>query len=264
MARVIRSTWTPLPLGAAHIALSVWFALCGCETTAKIMDAKPAPDAGFVEEPERMAPDKKRYPLDRVWFDSKFDWKNFDSIVVAPIDTTHLLKMNLWDEANMRGGRIEKDAAEVAVKIREIFQKAFREDPKKRYKVVDKPGKSTVVLELALVEVIPDKAWLGALNLGSWVAPLPVGVAVGAAASMLEGGAIAMEGRVRDGGTHAVMGIFADREVPRTRIVDFQALTWYYYAYQIAEDWAGEFVEIVNTPEDHQVKHAPWFTLKPW
>ncbi len=206
MDRAALSARTPRRFCATLAALSLWFTTSGCETTAEIMKAKPAPDAGFVEDPKRMAPDTKRYPFDRVWFDSRFDWKDFNSIVIAPIDTTHLLKMDLWDEANLRGGSIETDAAKVAVEVREIFQKAFGADPRKRYEVVEQPGKTTVILELALVEVIPDKVWLGALGLASWAAPLPVGVPVGAAASMLEGGAIAMEGRVRDGGTRKVDG----------------------------------------------------------
>jgi len=122
----------------------------------------------------------------------------------------------------------------------------------------------TLILELAVTELVPSKAVLGVLGIAAFAVTPVVGVPVGAAAAMANDGWIAVEGRVRDGATQRVVAMFADREKAKTRILDLQAVTWYGHAYEIIEDWSGQLVQLANTPKDVQVEDSAAFTLMPW
>ena len=60
-----------------------------------------------------------------------------------------------------------------------------------------------MILELAITELVPGKAFLGAVGLAAWAAPPVIGVPVGAAASFADAagwrsrGASAMRRRAR-------------------------------------------------------------------
>jgi hypothetical protein len=236
----------------------------GCATVAEVQKADKAPDAGFVQEPEKLAPEPERVPFHEVWVQPGFESISFGEILVAPVDATHLLDSNLWEEANLRQADVDEDVRNLTVEMHQVVEDAFRNDPERGKMLVSAPGSETLVLELALVEVIPNKAWLGTVGLVAWGAPLLVGIPVATAASMLEHGSLAMEGRVRDGGTGEIVVEFKDREIGKTRILDVQGATWYGHAHEIIQDWSTQMVELANTPPTHRVEDSPWFTLKPW
>jgi hypothetical protein len=96
------------------------------------------------------------------------------------------------------------------------------------------------------------------------VAPLPIGIPAGVAASFAQSGWMAIEGRVRDTKTGDVMAMFADREQSKTRILDLEALTWYGHAEESMRDWAHQLVLLANTPQDVPVEDSSWFRLRPW
>ena len=53
----------------------------------------PAPDAGFIQDPER---ETKRadLPFQKVWVESGVDFKHYRELIVAPVNTQHMLKMD--------------------------------------------------------------------------------------------------------------------------------------------------------------------------
>ena len=88
-----------------------------------------------------------------------------------------------------------------------------------------------MILEIALVEVVPNKAELGALGLAA---------------------------------TGEVVAMFADREAGKFGPINLRRATWYGHAHKIIEEWAEQFVEIVNAPPGEKVKDTATFTLLPW
>ena len=236
----------------------------GCKTTEKVLKADPARDSGFLSEPERMAENRARAPFNRMWADPNFSSANYATLVVAPVNTEHVLEENRWARANVRQFRVEKDIEEIATEFREKVIDKFKESDDNRFKVVDEPGDDSLILELAITELVPGKAFIGLIGLASWGAPLPIGIPAGAVASFADDGWMAIEGRVREARSGQVVAMFADREKGKTRILDVEAATWYGHARESMKDWSDQLVRLANTPKDVQVDDSKAFELMPW
>jgi hypothetical protein len=135
---------------------------------------------------------------------------------------------------------------------------------------VDKPGPDTLILEMAVVQLVPSKAELQALSLVpvGFVGTIATGVMAGGGAltgSEDQGkGVVAMEGRARDGASGNIVCMFADREHPPTAIVDLKALSWWEPAKPICDRWARQFVEFQTSPPGTKIKAMPNFELLVW
>ena len=216
--------------------------LLGCK-------AKEGKDAGFVMDPQRMVHDEN-VPFHKVWKSPDFDPKRYKKIYVAPVHTDHLMKMKWWDHASI-GAVDRKNMVERLAKFyRNEVQEQFREDPTHAVEIVDEPSGDVMVLELALTEFAPTKAVLNAAGYYFAMA--------------FDHGLLAMEGRVRDGGTGELLVMFKDRETGKIAIATLADLTWDLHAKHIMEDWAEEFVQLYHAAPGEEVKDSPWFTLKPW
>ncbi|MCF6154013.1 MAG: DUF3313 domain-containing protein [Candidatus Brocadia sp.] len=252
MVRRITASCGCILLGATLLGIPL-----GCKTA-------PAPDTGYLEEPERMAPQKERFPFDRVWVKPDVQKEDYDYIVIAPVNTEYLMENTGWKAANPGNTNLEENALKLAQYTEEKFSEAFQKDERPGWKLVSSSGPRTVVLELAIVELVPSKATLGALRLA---APAfgPAGIAVGGGAAAAGGRpSVAIEGRLKDSITGEEIFIFADRKEAQMRIIDLKAVTWWGHAKDIIKDWANECVELAKTPKDYQVKERGSFTLKPW
>ena len=77
---------TPLRSG---LRLFAGLAFLACATTEKmeekVLAASPAPDAGFLEDPNKLAPHPERAPFDRCWWADDFSWANYDKMYVAAV-----------------------------------------------------------------------------------------------------------------------------------------------------------------------------------
>ncbi len=236
----------------------------GCATSNKVLKAKPAPDSGFLEESNKMTDSRERAPFHRAWVDPAYSSTNYGSILVAPVNTEYVEQQSSWAKTNVRQFRIKEDLAKVAQEFQDTLKEKFSESKDNRFAVVDKPRGDTMILEIAVTQLVPNKAFLGAIGLAAWAAPLPVGVPVGMLATFADDGWMAIEGRVRDAKTGAVMAMFADREAAKTRVLDLEAVTWYGQASESMNDWADQLVLLANTPKDVKVEDASAFTLMPW
>jgi len=235
--------------------LAVALFLAGCKTD-------PAPDSGFLARPEMMREQRERAPFDRVWVKPGFNKNFYNGLLISQVNTDYLLENTGWAAANPASKRLEQSAMDLASFTRETFIKEFRGDPRRRFPIIDRPGPGVAVLELAIVELVPSHAVIGALGL---VAPFAKAPAV-AVASKLGGKStcVAIEGRLRDSQTREVLMMFADREEPPFRILSAKAVTWYGDAEDSIEMWAKQLVELANTPPTQTVNDAPAFTLNPW
>lgn len=233
----------PRASSAVVLALGAAWLLAGCR-------AGPAPDSGFLEDPERMTADE-RFPFQRVWYDPEAPWDGYTELIVAPVNVEHLMAMPWWKEVTFPGDR-RKGARELGLYLQSRVFDAFEADPEKRLAPVAfaavEPGPQTLLLEMALVELQPTRPVLKLLG-----GPTDLGA-----------GSVAIEGRFRDGTTDRIIGMFADREIAKRSLVNVADLTWYSHAREIIDEWAVQLVAVANAGPEDRVERSSRFQLAPW
>ncbi|NDY55468.1 DUF3313 domain-containing protein [Desulfovibrio sulfodismutans] len=238
------------------VCLTLVFALAaGC----KSMKAKPSEGAGFV--PMSQMSSREDLPFQKVWVKSGVDWKAYNKLYIAKVNTAYLMNSSWWQQS-VRSADMQKDVSQVAAYMREAFQKAFAADPQNRFKIVDAPTPDSLTLELAMTELVPSHVVMEALSL---VAPYGSGVAVQAAAKESDAKCtVAFEAKILASADKQVLAMAADREQGKFAPINLNALTWYGEAHVIIDEWAGQFVQIANRRPGEAVKDSSPFTLSPW
>jgi hypothetical protein len=253
MKTLMKTGWC-LVLGAGLMNLA------GCK-------AKPAESSGFLPDSHLMSA-AEHSPFHRMYWNRQHDPAKYTEIMVAPVNTNYVRAQNIWEAAtvvNVSHEQIEKDIQALADYTRDSFIRAARNDPRHRVTVVQTAGPHTIILEVALVQVVPSKAVLNALGFVSWVP-----AAVSTAGSMATGsedsgkGVVAIEARFRDGQTGEVIGMFADRERPKVALLDLKSLSWWAPAKDIVDEWSAQLIELANSPPGVAVKDSPTFELLVW
>lgn len=198
-----------------------------------------------------------RYPtlecFQKIWYDKNFKgWDKFKKIYFAPVNVDYVTSMNWWNHVNVDFDR-KTSIKNLGDYMRNAFIKAHKANkhPKYALKVVDKPDDETVIVEMAITEVVPTKVWLNAAGYFFLY-------------SAIDQGVVAMEAKIKDGATGKVFMKVMDREKGRITLVNVRDLTWYYHAHAIINDWAAQSVEIVNSEENDIIEDSSPFTLLPW
>lgn len=243
------------------LSIVIALSLTGCSLLDSSLQANPAPDSGFLEHPEQMRPQPTRFPFNRVWCKNHgCDWSKYKNVVVAPVDTTHILKMSWWDNFNTEPkSELQEERHIIADYLRSTFTSTLKSDSKVHHEVIKIPVEKTMILEIALVELVPTKVFMrSVMDIVGFLIP-------GAQALGLTGsGSVAIEGKIRDATTGEVIFKFADRQQDKTAAISAQDFTWHGHAKELIDDWATEFVELYDTPTSHMVAASSHFTLKPW
>jgi hypothetical protein len=242
------------------ICLLAGLTLAGCK-------AAEVPNSGFNPHPELMSKDDT-VPFQRTYWNNKYDPNAYHEIFIAPVNTDFVSAQGFWEKANIAyidKKRVKEDIASMANYTQQSFTQAFRDDPNHRFMVVDAAGPNTLILELALVQVVPSKAVLNAIGCVTFI-PAVVGLAGSAATKSQDvgKGVVAIEGRVRDGKTGEIVGMFADCEHPKSAILDLKALNWWAPAKAIIDEWSQQLVAVANRPPGTVVKDSPAFELLVW
>ncbi|MDP9174643.1 MAG: DUF3313 domain-containing protein [Planctomycetota bacterium] len=225
--------------------------------------AEPAPNSGFLAKPQLMK-SIDRLPFDRTYLDPKFSVKNYDKIMVAPVNLDYLMPQNLWEQASVvnLSGEVEEEIFQVGQYTHQAFVEAARNDPRRHFRVVYESGPRTLVLETALTQLVPSKSLLNAAELVFWEAY--VVAFAGQAAFQSEAGSsgvVAIEGVLRDAQTGQIVAMFADRERPKDAIINFRALAWWEPNRRVIDDWAAQLIEVLNAPPGQTVERSGHFAL---
>ena len=224
--------------------------------------AKPLDEpTSYLGDDPRLAKDEQ-FPFHRIWLKPDWNAPSRRSIVVPPVHTAHVKESGWWAKANLKGdqAKMAEDLQNLAEYTRDEVVKAFRKDD--RFEVVDTPRSDSLVFELALVDVVPNKAALGALGLAASVVAAPAGAAI--AAEEGAKGSVAIEGRIRDARAGEIVGMWADREKGKFGPINLRRATWYGEAHKIVQEWASQWVKIANAEPGEKIKDTRTFTLMPW
>lgn len=228
--------------------------LCALALAALVAGCKadPAEPTQFFGETEGMREVREVRTFHRTWIKPGVDWDGYRSIVIPPVNTRHLREMSWWEETSLAGSDRE-GIRELARRTRSEFIRAHRENIHPYHlEVLERPRADSVILEIALIEVVPTKAWLNSVSfVGAMVA--------------LDKGTVAMEARLRDGASREVIAKFADREAGKTNLIgNVKDFGWYGHAHSIVREWAEQSVEITNSEPEDIVEDSSPFELKVW
>lgn len=249
-----------------QVVFALALILTGCSSIRtgsnelKAAAVEPAPDAGFIEQPERQVK-RVDLPFHKVWIKPGFDQSPYRELVVAPVNTQYVMDMDWMHSLSSANwvGDVQKDIEELAQYFHDQVVKDFREDPNHRFQVIDHPDQHrqpALRLELALIEINPSQPVLHALG---WLQP-----GGGTAAGVINQRRAAFEGRLRDLQTAEVVATFADRDMQDAGPLDLTRLTWYGPAKGIMDRWAEQFVQIANRKPGEMVTDPTPYTLKPF
>jgi hypothetical protein len=228
--------------------------------------AKPAPDSQFLAQPKLMSA-ARNVPYNRIWINPKYRDKRYTELYVDEVNTDYLMAESIWEMAalvNLDPAAVKINDRRMGAYLRDAFVRAARKDLSRRFTLVSKPGPHTLVLQMAIVQLVPSKGLLQAAGYATWVPQAIMFVVPFVTNSEDQGkGVIAFEARTRDGATGDVTMMFADRECPPFSLVDVKALFWWESAKPICDAWARQFVEMQTKPGG-KIDDVPTFQLLIW
>jgi hypothetical protein len=246
------------------ILIMALVSLASCSKVADALRADPAQDSGFIQAKGNIGPWKERAPVHKIWFKDREKFyrerSKYTKICFRPVETNFLLQKGWWDTLNTADkDEYRREVDDMATYIKSSFESAFRNDPNKRFAVVDAPDEETIVYALALTELVATKAHVNAAGtaLGFLI---PGGGLVKTTAK----GSIAVEANIYDGRTKELLVAWADREQDRSALFSFADFSWYSHARDTVDTWAKQLVEGYNTPINHKVEDRTPFTLNPF
>ncbi len=207
----------------------------------------PAPSAGFIlDRPEAEKP--AGIPFQKFWTKPGFRFRDYQRIMVSPIDRSHQLPTNPVLTA---GTDYKRRYAELTGYAEETFRRAFRDDPNHLYAVVTARGPRTLDLEVAVVELVPGRPVVNAVTFAFTYL-------------VFQRGGVAIEGRFRDATSGEIVATFADKEVAKFYPVNVNDLTYLGHPKAIVDTWAAQLVAVTGRTGSEPVKDQRRIGLKPW
>lgn len=228
---------------AVFVAAVSLFALASCRTAYEELDASPLPPTSFLPDSKRLVRQGVEYPFQYLWFDRSTDWKRFKKLKFAKVDVSHLLSQSWWESVNTdKVDALKAQAGQIGEYMRNAFIRDIIAEPYCSFVITDAVDSETAVIELALVQLVPTKAFFNAA--GTVASVFIPGASL--VASHFDAGCVAMECKIVDGRTGRVVAMLSDRERDRSVVLSVSNYTWYGHAKQIIDDWAGAFAVMAD------------------
>ena len=197
----------------------------------------------FTQDPALL---EKGKVFQREWKISNFS--EYDKVHLMPVTTAYLKELGWWEKQNlsnyddsgvwpvMHADRNRPVAKELVKYIDKTFREEFENNPENKMKLVGRHSldRKTLVVEVALTEMVPVKKWFLGLN---WIGD-----------GSLKGGVATIEGQIKSAVTGKVLMSFTDRRVNSATKVSREAgaMYWYSHAKPIIQNWAKMLVVTCN------------------
>lgn len=238
--------------------------LVSCQSTNKLLKAKSAALSSFIEQPGQMITNRERLPFHKLWWprDARVIAKAAPrtSIYIAPVRLEYLrpIKKPL-PRKEVEWGSIRRREGDMAYFLRNEVGRAFLRSPAPRYRLALAPGKNSITLELAIVELNPTSPKGNAVKTGL---KFVVGPVAGLGGYFTKGN-IAIEGKLRDSRTGELLFQFADNEADKMTFYSLRDFRPYGHATVAVQEWAQQFELFTRTPGSYRIPDSRFFTLDP-
>lgn len=251
----------------SFLLLAVLALTCqACQSTRRLLKAKPAAQCVFLREEPGLVqdPEPNKGPFNHTWRSA--DSRALRTSAAKTEIYVEPVNLKLLAPTGKTFARVEENrfgavrpVTEVSAALRQDFINAFNV-PGARYHPVSRPGRQSLVLQIALTEFTPTSP---KGNAAKTVASFIVGP-ISAVAGPWVKGTIAMEARLADPQTGKVLFQFADRESdPMTcySVKNYQSAA---FAELIISQWAAQFEAATRTVAGGEIKDAPLIRLNPF
>lgn len=249
-------------------ALAAATLCCSCMSVQRLAKAGAAAPTDFLSHGDALRkPPASESPFLRVWRQpADAVWAKAEKrkkIYIAPVNLDHLRPVTKpLSRVETRETSRQKAARQLAVYLREQMQEAFRNSPAPRYELADQPGRDTLNLELALVELNPNPISGGITRRAINVVAVP-------GAESIVGrplkGSISMEGRLTDPAQRQSLAEFADSEHNRSALIlSVHDFTAYSHSRKVIREWAAQIEQFCRSPRSARVKDSPAFMIWLW
>lgn len=185
--------------------------------------------------------------------------QKYNSVYIAPVDTSRLAKQDWWQNQNsrMKSDVLAKDARKLGKQLESSLKREILAYPGNRLAIASRPGPKTLTIETAITELVPSKAyWNAGATAAGFVIP---GAGLLSAAGS---GSIAIAGRLRD--NSGTVATFSDRRGDLIAPVNLRSYQWYAGAEENIEIWAKKGSEFLHAPPGSTIKRTSSVTLDPF
>lgn len=238
--------------------------LPACSSANRLLKAKPVGLSPFFEQPWLAQDAGEQLGFQKVWTTPDQQVLAQDmakrKLFIAPVTLNHLRPVNrAFASGEVAWGGVQRQQIEVAMRLREEFATAFRRSPSPLYQLVNRPGKDTLTLRLAVIELNPTSP---KGNVAVTVLKFVVTPVIGLAAYFTKGN-MAIEGKVVDSASGRAFFQFADNESDKLTFINMRDYQPYGHAVNTMRDWAVQFEQMTRTPRGSKVKDSSAITLRP-
>jgi len=252
----MRLNWHRLALGALLLA-----ALCSvsCRTVKGVVAAIEVKPSKFLTHAADLKENRKRSPFLGNWWnpDPKIVTaaEQAKKIRIAPVLYSYVRPMEgLLPKLEYGGKHRDHNLPELAKYTRKKFTEVFRKAKKPRYTVGNAADKDALILELSLLEWVPN-------TYSGFLVREAVDMVTfdGVAAVTMKGtrGGIAIEGRLIEPKSKQSVFEFADKEIGKTvLILPIQEFFPTGQAHFAINEWAKQLEELLRTKPDVKVKDS--------
>jgi hypothetical protein len=200
--------------------------------------------SSFLPDASRMAPNDA-FPFARSWIDPSTDFTRYTAIVVAPVSLAYLRPVPAKEAGSVHPDARQESALQTAIHLTDSFAKPVAHDRTGRLKLDRNARPGAVVIQMAIVQLMPSRPAAGALQPAMQPTRGPASSGTGRPVAV-EPGSIAMETILRDGGSDKIVAMFSDERSAEIAPTDLAAPSKYGFTDQIVEQWAAEIVRVIS------------------
>lgn len=176
----------------------------------------------------------------------------YSEVYFSPVITSHLKEMSWWAKQSLKTRHdLERDAYRLGLDMRRQFVRAVVRHPNNRFRIVAEPGPHTLVVDLAITELVPTKAFWNLAATGAGIEVPGAGML-----TALGKGSITIQGRARDGATGQTLALFDHRASDPSALVNVSKLTWYRGSEANIAELARKTADFLNAPSHVKVKRS--------
>ncbi len=241
----------------SFLLLSLIFLLSGCGNSL------PTHDIYIPQEYEKKALHSSiDYGMHQGWINCPY-LVLYDKIMINVVVNPIQINQGWWDSINIRNlvSSQKKDLNYVAEYTRTAFVKAFNGST--QFKLTDNLDSSTLKLNFAIVQVVPNKPILGGFTnilgitpMGLIFDPLKAGIK---GSSESSGGAVAMETILTSPISSKIIAVFADREKGELALIfNSEEFTAYGNVREIIDHWTEQIITALDSAKKGAVTNPNW------